>query len=255
MKRLTLIALAALAALGWAAAAQAKQLSGFKVCGASGCKSVTTPALLRQLIRVVETQGAPVSTPTPAPAPFVRLEFSIRGDSVSPSFTQYYVPSSRQIAVETESGDWSWNRIAALRSLLDRVTAGVKPFPAPGFTRVLIGGKLARDPASYTKLFALRERSDNYPDEPDWLGVIVETAQPSPWSTASATLEYSPSKKVLWRGMEFIKVPSSLAGRIEARRSLRESSNQGSFAWAPVLSGVAGAAIVLLVLRNRRRSV
>jgi hypothetical protein len=105
VKRLIPILLLVPLALTWTGLAPAKELSSFKACGAAGCKAVTAPATLRVLIKALELQGEPVTTDTPAPAPFFRLEFIAKGDEgMSPSFTQYYVPSGGVIAIHPEAG-------------------------------------------------------------------------------------------------------------------------------------------------------
>ena len=252
---LTFVAFAFLASVG---TAEAKELSSFRACGAAGCAETRDPALLRPLIHAIEFQGEPVSTRTPSPAPFLRLEFSMRGDDgKGPSFSQYYVPSLGNLAIETNPDAWSWVRAGRLQEIIDQVAAGVKPFPAPRIARVEIGGKLARDPASYTRLFQLRVPSDDYPADGNWKTIRLETARPSPWSTGAATLAYSPSTDVLWRGSEFVKVPSRLAARLEARESLAGATTGGSFPWTALLGGVGAAAIVVpaTFLLRRRRAV
>jgi hypothetical protein len=244
-------------ALIWVGVAQSKELSAFKACGAAGCTDVSDPALLRTLIRSVENQGEPVSVRTPTPAPFYRLEFYVKGDdSGGPSLIQYYAPSAGRIAIETNPDTWAWVQAGTLRELFDRVTAGVAPFPKPVVARVLIGGKPARDPASYARLFALETETNDYPDNGDWTTISLKTASPTPWSTGAATLEYSPSKNVLWRGAQFLKVPGALASRLEQRKSLAGATEEGSFPWlAALLGGVGGSALIVpgaLMLRRRR---
>lgn len=241
--------------LAWTAIADAKVLSSFKACGASSCKAIKDPQLLRGLIRAVEAQGEPVSVPTPAPAPFLRLEFWVRGDvAAGPSFVQYYAPSRGLVALNTDPGAWTWVRPGALRLLLDRVTTGVTPFATPRISRVTIGGQTVRDPASYARLFTLQGEAKNLPDEPDWKPIRIETAGPTPWSTSAATLEYSASKNVLWRGSQFVDVPAGLAARLEARKSLIGSTSR-SIPWVLLLGGFGGAALVVpttFLLRRRR---
>lgn len=250
--RITL--LVAVSALAWTGLAQAKELASFKVCGASGCNAVTSAPQLRLLMRALETQGEPVNTRVPAPAPFFRLEFTGKGDERgSPSFIQYYVPSRGAVALLGGPESWTWSSAGGLRDLYDRTARGVKPFGKPTFTRVTIGGKLASDPASYAQLFVLQRSVDEYPNEPDWIPIEFAAAQPTPWTTHASTIEYSPSTNVLWRGLEFIEVPDSLASNLEQGRPLAASSG-GGFPWL-LLGGLGGAALVLpiaLILRRRR---
>ncbi len=246
MQKAIAFTVAALAAFLAAGTAQAKELSSFRACGAAGCRETKDAALLRQLIHAVELQGDPVSARTPAPAPFLRLEFVAKSDDgTSASWRQYYVPSLGRLAIETDPGRWGWVKAGSLRRLLARVTAGVKPSPAPRITRVEIAGKVARDPASYGRLFRLQTPTDDYPHDLDWQTIRLATARPSPWSTHAATLEYSPSTDVLWRGSEFVKVPPALASRVEARRSLSVASTSSSFPWAALLGGIGAAAAVI----------
>jgi hypothetical protein len=256
VKRLSMIVLFAGSLFLWAAAAEAKELSAFKACGAEGCKDVTDRAVLRSLIRSVENQGEPISTRTPRPSPFFRLEFSVRGDEAGgPSFVQYYAPEAGRIAIETNPEAWTWVRAGSLRALFDRVTVGIKPFPRPVVSRVLIGGQSARDPASYTRLFSLDTATNDYPDNGDWVTISLQTAKPTPWSTGTATLEFSPSKNVLWRGSEFLKIPGGMATQLEKRQSLNETASGTGFPWA-LAGGLGGAAIFVpaAFLFRRRRS-
>ena len=118
MRRALSLTLAALAVLLAVATAQAKELSAFRACGAVGCRETRDPALLRRLIRSAELQGDPVSARTPAPTPFLRLEFIARSDDgTRAAWSQYYVPSLGRLAIETDPGRWSWVRAGALRSL------------------------------------------------------------------------------------------------------------------------------------------
>jgi hypothetical protein len=257
VKRLIPLLLLVPLALTFTGFSQAKELASFKACGDAGCKAVTAPATLRALIKGLELQGEPVTTETPAPAPFYRLEFVAKGDEgMSPSFTQYYAPSTGTISIQTEAGSWSWVDLAALQSLYRKVTAGVTPYGKPRFTRAAIGGELLSDPASYTRLFTVQGESDDFPSDPDWLPITFTSAKPSPWSNYAATLEYSPSTNTLWRGVEYIKLTSQRAGNLEDRRSFAAAASGGDFPWLPLLGGLGVAVVLLgagvLVVRRRR---
>jgi hypothetical protein len=256
VKRFPLVARVALLALVWSSTAQAKELASFEACGASGCKAVTEPAALRALMKGLQLQGEPVTTETPTPAPFFRLEFKVRGDEgMTPSFTQYYVPSAGTIAIQFDPGSSSWVKVGALDALYRKVTSGVKPYGTPTFTAAALGGKPLADPASYRRLFTLRGESDDFPSNPDWLPFTFKSSHPSPWTTHAATLEYSPSTNVLWRGVEYIKLSNRLAGNVEHQRSLAAPASGGGFPWVPLL-GALGSAVVLgggaFMVRRRR---
>jgi hypothetical protein len=248
--------LVVLLGLVFAEAGEAKELASFKACGDAGCKAVTAPATLRALLKGLQLQGEPVTSETPAPAPFYRLEFVAKGDEgMSPSFTQYYVPSKGTISIETESGSWSWVKIAALKSLYERVTEGLTPYGKPRFTRAALGGQLLSDPASYSRLFSLQGESDDFPSDPDWLPITFTSAKPSPWTSQAATLEYSPSTNTLWRGVEYIKLTGQRAANLEHRRSFAAASAGGGFPWLALLAGLGAAALLgtgVLIVRRRR---
>jgi hypothetical protein len=213
--------------------------------------------VLSELVHAVEAQGDAVTVRTPVPVPFLRIDYYARGyRHGGADFTQYYAPKAARIALQMEPGAWTWVDAGRLRPLLERITAGVAPFGKPIVTRVLVGGRAVRDPGSYVRLFSLRTTTNDYPDDGDWVTVRIETAGGSPWSTDAATLEYSPGKDVLWRGAEFLKVPSALASALETRASPADVSADGSFPWAAVASGMGAAAVVLpavWLVRRRRR--
>jgi hypothetical protein len=248
-------ALLGFATLAWAAPAQAKELSAFKVCGRSGCTSVTDRTVLTSLIRSIEAQREVVRVSTPAPAPFLRLEYWVRGDRTSgPSFVQYYVPSKGVAEVMTGPDSWTWVRPDAVSAVLRRVSRKGTPFRTPRILAVTVGGKTVRDPASYVSLFGPADKADIFPDEPDWQRIVVKTSAPSPWSTSAATLEYSKNTNVLWRGNDFVTVAADIASRIEARQSLTVPTGE-AFPWALLFGGLGGAAVIIptTVLFRRRR--
>jgi hypothetical protein len=246
----------AVCALAGSSAAQAKELASLKVCGASGCKEMSEPALLRAAISLAEIQGEPVTIHTPAPAPFLRLEFMVKGDEGStPSFLQYYVPSRDAVTWRVGEGSWGWIRAGERRPLYEQATAGLKPFRKPTFTRVTIGGKPGVDPASYARLFQLNQPTSDYPYDSDWIRIELGSAKSSPWTTDAPTIEYSPSEQVLWRGTEFIKLPEAIAARLDARESLARATDDDSFPWPALFGGIGGAALVVpaaLIFRRRR---
>ncbi|MGZ4300865.1 MAG: hypothetical protein ACXVE1_13080 [Gaiellaceae bacterium] len=239
------MALSAGFALAVAAPAQAKELSAFNACGVAGCKTVKDTALLRKLIRSVEAQGNPISVPIPAPTAYLRLEFWIRGDQAhGPTFVQYYAPSRGLVLLQTDPDAWTWVKVGDLRPLLYWATLGVTPFAKPRISRVTIGGKPVEGPASYARLFTLQGKAESLPDEPDWQPIRIVTGRPGPWSSHAATLEYSPSKNVLWRSIQFVKVPNDLGRRLEAGRSL-DAPGGDSFPWVLLLGGAGTAAVIV----------
>jgi hypothetical protein len=240
VQRFAIVTLAVSAAVVLPAAATAKQLSSFSACGASGCSEVTDAAELRTLIHAVEGQREPVHIPTPAPASFVRLDFRFKGDNGTngPTVSQYYVPSRGAILLQTGPDAWTWVRAGSQRPVFDRARRGLEPFPTPTISRVTVGHDVVLDT---TRLFSAKATTYTVPDEPDWVPVRIQTNRPSPWSAPAATLEYSPSTHVLWRGTEFVKLSTAVTSR-----------QSGSFPWIIFL----GAALIVpgaFFARRRRR--
>jgi hypothetical protein len=201
----------------YAPAAGAKDLATFNVCGAKGCASVTGRSILRALLLGIRSQREAARASTPSPVPFLRFEYWARGDDGhKPSFVQYYVPSRGVLEVRTGPRSWTWIRPDLAQTVFRRVSKSVRPFPAPLISAVTIGGRPIQDPAFYLRLFTLQAKPHAFPAQPDWTLIVVKTTAPSPWSTTAATLEYSRSTNILWRGNEFVQVPSPIASRLEA---------------------------------------
>jgi hypothetical protein len=241
VQRLAIVTLALSAALVWPAAAAAKQLSSFSACGASGCSEIKDAAVLRTLIRAVEGQRDPVHVATPAPAPFVRLDFRFKGENGTsgPTVSQYYVPSRGAILLQTGPDAWTWVTAGSLRPVYGRVLRAVDPFPTPTISRVTVGHGVVLDT---THLFSAKSTTYTVPDEPDWVPVRIHTSRPSPWSAPAATLEYSPSTHTLWRGTEFVKLSTAVTSR-----------KSGSFPWIILLGAVLIVPGAFFVRRRRRR--
>jgi hypothetical protein len=115
---------------------------------------------------------------------------------------------------------------------------GVEAYPTPAISRVTVGRDVVLDT---TQLFNAKSTTYTVPDEPDWVPVRIHTSRPSPWSAPAATLEYSPSTHVLWRGTEFVKLSTALTSR-----------KSGSFPWV-ILFGAALIVPGALIVRLRRR--
>jgi hypothetical protein len=149
------------------------------------------------------------------------------------------------LLIQTDPNAWAWVSARNLQPVLARVTRPVRPYPAPTVTAVTVGGRSVFAREEYARLFTIRPTTYTVPDEPDWVDVKVKTRRPSPWSTTAATLAYSPSTHVLWRGSEFVRLPDSL-----------DNSNHDSFRWTLLFGGLGSAAVVVpaAILMRRRRA-
>jgi hypothetical protein len=100
------------------------------------------------------------------------------------------------------------------------LTNGMEALQAPTPTRVTVGGRPARDPASYVRLWSVGESA--LPQHPGgWLRVRFTTEMPSPWSDSATDVEVARRGGWLARDGTFFRVPAKFAVRIRARLSLR----------------------------------
>lgn len=254
MRKIALAVAAAAALAASAGPAAAKEMVKATFCGASGCASVTDRHTLGQLPAGGETKSAPA-----APAPFYTVRFTSRHEGQRTTWLVYYVPSANVLAAPGEFGQMDWLPIwdKPSKSLMRRMTAGLAPFPMPRVTSVAIGSKTIRDGASsYLRLYDVATSGPAVPGSPDWVPIALRSGRPSPWTDPHATLAYSPGRKVLQRGIEYVRLPDSLAGDVASARPLGPSG--GGFPWLVVLLSAAGAAVLagaaLAAVRLRRRS-
>jgi hypothetical protein len=247
-----LVFVPALAVLAIPPSAAAKEISAAKICGVAACVTSTDKAAL---MRMAESSGPLASPDVPRPSSYYRIRFQVRepGRGVVGSWSQWWVPSGGALAGSGESGSPQWSSLsAAANEFLERRTAGLRPFPKPRLTRVVVGTDVARDPNSY---FALFDPSWHVSAESasDWKPVVLTATASNPWSD-QAHLRYSPSKELLWRGAEFFEVPKRIAANLERGRSLEAAPPGRSYAWAWVAGAVALASGIGAIVTRRRRS-
>jgi hypothetical protein len=248
--RTTLLILSALVVLALPTSALAKEVSAMKVCGPGNCTTLRDRALLTPL---VTNAGAHAATPRPAPFYRVTLEVSEPGHGIVGGWKTWYVPSAALFQGRDEGNSPYWyaplaNALVYLRDHL----AKIDPYPAPRFTRVELGTKPVRDPASYAALFDPGlARTSEYAD--DWQPVTI-AAKANPW-TADVLLSYSPSKNVFWHGSERVHLTSRLAANLEGGRSALAAAPAGSSPWGWVGGGAAALVVgggIFGILRGRK---
>ena len=244
MRRVLLIALLLVAAVP--ANASAKGLSGFTLCGPDGCRTTDLSGF---------GQGDPFSGPGEGPGPSAYFEVSLLMDDGAGSWRMFYAPAAGLLAYE--DGDARivrWMRPApALATALKRAAKSVEPYPGLRITAVTVGSRrVDRDPGSYLALFAI---DGPYADPGTGRAeaVVFETPVPSPWT--SGRLWYYPDTDVVAGAGTWVRLPRSLATDLEAGRPL-DPSSPGSARTAPVALGLAGAAVMIVVVASllaRRR--
>jgi hypothetical protein len=169
MTRLLAVITAAVAVLALPAGATAKELRKARVCGASGCETVTSEKDRQGIVAAFEN-GGPPSTPPARHAAFYRVAIYIRGDrppAGEPSLRLLIVPTARRV----RGGDGTWFEMDSIAyRAWHRVTRDIKPFPAsklpgvdPSAPQPTTGGQLP--PQTYAPALQAPAATD---DGPDW---------------------------------------------------------------------------------------
>jgi opacity protein-like surface antigen len=247
MKKLMLVAVLALLC---AAPANAKELLGAQLCGASGCATERQAALF-------EGQGGPLGGGTAAPpaqaGPWYRgaLLLGDRG-KVYGRYAFYYVPDGRLVVQPGMDGQTTtWLKAqGALGGLLERLAAKLRPFATPKLADVAINGKLATDPQSYLRLYSIGSKAETYPTDTRSVQIVLETTHRTPWSDGNNLVVY-PGSNLLLRDGEIVSIPGDVADRAANGESLDVG---GGLPWLVIAAAVAVALLLgAAVFRLRPR--
>lgn len=227
MRRVLAAALLAVSILAVTSSAEAKAPpEGFLLCGVSVCTSLTGNDAETVAVSLFYGAGVKFVGPTAVPSDFYVLRWQFANQRPE---SGYYVGDSRLVRLfgaalggsTSFDAAVSWLRPSSgALQVLGRLSAGIKPMPAPTITRVTVGGRPARDPASYARLWAVGSAA--LPAHPvGWLRVRMTTVAQSPWSDSSTDVRVSRRGGWLYRDGTFYRVPAKFAARIRARQSLR----------------------------------
>lgn len=242
MKKL-LLPLLALTALAVAAPALAKEPSMAKLCGAGGCSTTHDG---RTLTTLLSQDGT--SPPAPPPAAFYRMTVTIDAppDAGSAARSEWtYVPSANLVFRTGIFGGGmdSWVKPgAAATALLQRTVRGLKPYSVPAPTKVTVGSREVKDPASYLQLLSQQSVGRRIPSAGDWQEIHFFGAR-SPWTDGSLTLAFSAKDGLLLRGGEVVTLPASMVTKIADGSSLGGADK--AFPWLLLAGAVALALAVL----------
>lgn len=235
MKKLMLVAVAALL---YAAPAQAKELLGAQLCGPGGC-------VTERQAGVLDGRNGPFGGELGAPAkpgPWYR-GYLLAGDrgQVVGKLLFYYVPGTGQVVQPGRLGESSvWTRPEArLAALVERLAARLEPFAAPRLRSVTVNGASVADPQSYLRLWTLEGKPTTYPTSIGSVEVVFFSDPASPWSDGNSMVAY-PKSHLLLREGRLVSLPGPLAANLAAGRSLDTGR---AMPWVPI-----GAAIGALVL-------
>ena len=210
MKRLVAYALILTAAFALLTDVSAKGPMSVQLCGAGGCTTVRDAALTHHMTWM---GGSPIRTPAPSVYYTVRFIAEDGGREAQP---RYYVPSAGAMRVLDELGRARWepvNRTA--RDAYRDATAGLEPFARPELTAARIGSQVVRgDASSYLRLYTVGNRFRGHTRRLKWLPIVLESAQPSPWTDGASRLAYAPSQRLLRRDGGLYKLSRTLASRL-----------------------------------------
>lgn len=215
MKRIAVLAALAVGALALSTGTAAKELVSLEICGTSGCKKVTDKVLLTNGV----LEGQQFAHP-PAASGFYTVKGTVDAGEQTVTWEMYYVPSGYTRGT-TPGGEVSWLKLNALSAAFFRsASEGVEPFAKPVVTYARVGKRVARDPASYLRLYDVRSAGRRVPGKFDWIPIELRSRQPSPWTDGRNDLEYSPSKRLLLRDGELVLLSKPLAKRVRRGLSL-----------------------------------
>jgi hypothetical protein len=257
MKKVCLLAIAA-AALVLVATANAKEITGLRVCGASGCKDADA-AKLRSLL---EEDSAVTTAYNPQIGSYytVAMSFGMNGETFDTHRT-YWLPDRNLLrGQEQTSYDAWWHAPAAQEAIIRETASGLEPF-TPRLDRVLVGRKAVADPSSYMRLLERYPHPRVLPSKKArWIRITLRGT--NPWVDGVAHLRYQPRARVLRRESDVVKLPRAL-GRLVVRRlslapppvSGKAQSGGGGNATLFAGIGAAGLAVTALALVLRRRAV
>ena len=181
--------------------------NGYRLCGATRCFLLTGNDAETVAIGALGNMEHQLDTGQPL-KPFWTIQWQWNGQ---PSATAFYVPGAFRWANKWFSID----NVDAQR-LLTRAAIDIEPFPPAAPTRVTVGGKAVRDPASYAVLWSAGTTTGAWRNL--WIRVRLHTSGPSPWQ---GTVSVSQRGSLLLRDDTVFKISPNLAARVRARASLR----------------------------------
>jgi hypothetical protein len=219
MKRLVVLAVLALTVVPGAGAKAPP--NGFRVCGAASCVAITGNDAEQLAIPLFYGNSRTRWDAPPSSSPFYRLHWA--WDTSGPVQTAYYVPSANAMHVAPETygrlaNPFGWALLEQpAQAILLRLTSSLDPYPGATPAWVTVGGKLAKDPASYAMLWSVGKPVAAWPRS-GWLLIRIVTNVPSPWS---GDLSIARRGALLMRDETIFRIPRALAARARARTSLR----------------------------------
>lgn len=253
MKKITLLAVAAAGLLALAGTAQAKEIASLKVCGTSGCNTITDQATLRNW---EPENGNPQSQNGAAAQRFYTLELGF-GDgqgNVIHRENAFWLPDTNLMRFEGQLTDPWWKASPNQITMYQKAAEGLKAF-TPELSKVTVKGKPVADPSSYMRLFGRLHYRTLPHGKLHLVKIRVVPAGTNPWVDGLVVLAYDARKHLLIRPDGYFRLPTSLGRLVLKRASLSQTVSAGSGGGRTALfAGLGvGAAVAIAVLGVARR--
>jgi hypothetical protein len=216
MKKLALLLVAAAGLLALAGTAQAKEIVGFKLCGATGCNESSDHIAIDSSTSLARTQ----------PAAFYEVELRFGdGQQIIHRETAYWLPDSGYMRFQGDVNG-SWWKPADL-SGMHKAATGIDAF-TPELSKVTVKGKTAADPSSYLRLLGTFPYRAFPKAKLHLISIKLTASKPNPWVSGTMILRYDAQRRLLIRPDGYYKLPVSLGKLVVSRASLNSKASSGS---------------------------
>jgi hypothetical protein len=258
MKKFAVLVLAAAGLLTWVATAQAKEINSLKVCGASGCNTVTD----REALRGWEAGGDayPEQVAAPGAQRFYTIELGFGDGEGNVIHTEqaFWLPDGKLTRFKNDVRDPWWKASATQASMYQKAAAGLEAF-TPKVKKVTVKRKTVADPDSYMRLFDTLPYVSLPKGTMHLISIVYTPDGVNPFLAynGKTTLRYDAKRRLLVRADGYVRVPNALGKLVMARKSLTKTSSSGAgdggtALYAGVGVGVLAALAVLGIARHRK---
>ena len=224
MKKLTVLVITAAAFLALAVVAQAKEIGSLKVCGATGCNTLSDRAELQGW----ELNNDP-SSQSGAPAQrFYTVEIGFTdGNTIIHRELAYWLPDGGLMRFQGQVLD-PWGKVSPNQAAMyHKAASGIDAF-TPSLKKATVNGKAAADPDSYLKLFGNFHYATLGKAKLHLIRIRLSSAGENPWLSGTTILSYDAKKRLLIRPDGYFRLPASVGKLVMARASLNSKATSGS---------------------------
>ena len=253
MNKLGLLVIAAAAFLALAAVAQAKEIGSLKVCGATGCNTLTDRAQLQGW----EPNNDPTSQSGAPAQRFYTVEIGFTdGNTIIHREMAYWLPDSGLMRFRGQVMDPWWKVFPNQAAMYQKAATGIDAF-TPSLKKATVRGKVVADPDSYLRLLGNFHYATLGKAKLHLTRIRLTPSGENPWLNGTTILSYDAKQRLLIRPDGYFRLPASLGKLVMARASLNSKSTSGSGGGHTALVAGLGigaiAAIAVLGLAKLRK--